>query len=221
MIITEDITVKNYTKTEELINTLSHLAGLILSWYILQSCLLPAVREGSAFSVGCAALYLFGTTGMFRGSALYHGMPVGKGKKILRVADHCLIFFAVAGTATGCAPAVYDTVSPAAAVCMLSVAWIGAFGGFAITVFGFEKYRSLQMALYIATAAVCAACGAKAYSVLPAGAFFAFACGSALLIAGIIIYGLGRKRRYFHSVFHFFVLGGLIVYWLGISVFCF
>jgi hemolysin III len=217
----EDITIKNYTKTEELINTLSHLAGLILSWYIIRSCLCPAVRQGNAFSVICAVLYLFGTTVMFLGSALYHGMPAGKAKKVLRVADHCLIFFAVAGTATGCAPAVYKTVGPAAAVCMLSVAWIGAFGGFAITVFGFEKYRSLQMALYVATAAVCAACGAKAYSVLPAGAFFAFACGSALLIAGIIIYGLGRTRRFLHSVFHFFVLGGLFVYWLGIAEYCY
>ena len=68
---------------------------------------------------------------------------------------------------------------------------------------------------------ILSACGAKAYFVLPIGAFLAFLGGSALLITGIIIYGLGKTRRYFHSVFHFFILGGLIVYWIGISRYCF
>ncbi len=218
---TENIKLVSYTKKEEYINSASHAAGLLLSVLITLYCLIPAVRSGETLSVVCAALYLFGITVMFCASAIYHGLREGNTKKLFRVIDHCMIFFAVAGTATGCVPAVYHTVGTTAAVLMLCAAWIGASFGLLITLTGFEKHKALQMSVYILTAAVCAVCGAKAYFKLPVLAFFAFLGGSALLIAGVIIYGLGRKRRYFHSIFHFFILGGLFVYWLGIAAYCF
>ncbi len=216
-----EVTLVEYSRAEELVNSVSHAAGLILSALIVQFCLVPAVREGNTLSIVCASLYLFGITVMFIGSALYHAARPGKAKKILRVLDHCMIFFAIAGTATGCVPAVYETVGTFAAVLMLIAAWTGAVFGLVITLTGFEKSRGLQMAVYVITALVCAVCGGGAYFKLPVWAFLAFLGGSALLIAGIIIYGLGRTRKWYHSVFHFFILGGLFVYWLGIAEYCF
>lgn len=217
----DEIRIVEYTKQEERINCGSHLLGLVLSGLIVLNCLLPAVRAGDKLRILCAALYLFGTTAMFLTSVIYHAAAPGTRKKILRLLDHCMIFFAVAGTATGCVPAVYDTVRPFAAVLMLCVAWGGAALGLIVTFAGFEKLKAVKMAVYILTALVCAVCGAKAYFVLPIGAFLAFLGGSILLIAGIVIFGLGRSRRNFHSVFHFFILGGLLIYYLGIAAYCF
>ena len=216
-----EIKLVEYSRAEERVNSASHAAGLILSALIVMFCLLPAVREGNTLSIVCASLYLFGITVMFIGSALYHAAKPGKAKKILRVLDHCMIFFAVAGTAAGCVPAVYDTVGTFAAVLMLIAAWTGAVFGLIVTLTGFEKRRGLQLAVYIITALVCAVCGGGAYFRLPIWAFFAFLGGSGLLIAGIIIYGLGRTRKWYHSVFHFFILGGLFIYWFGIAEYCY
>ena len=217
----DSVALVAYTPEEEKINSISHACGLILSGLIVWKCLFPAIQAQNALKILCAALYLFGITVMFIASALYHGIKQEKAKKALRVADHCMIFFAVAGTASGCAPAVKDIVGPLAAYLMLCAAWAGACFGLTITFFGFGRHKALQMFVYIATALVCAICGSKAYFVLPIGAFLSFLGGSLLLIAGIIIYGLGRTRRYFHSVFHFFILGGLFVYWLGIAEYCY
>ncbi len=216
-----EVKLVSYTRKEETLNSASHAAGLVLSVLIALYCMRPAVQEGAPLSIVCAALYLFGITVMFIASAVYHGLREGRAKKAFRVTDHCMIFFAVAGTATGCVPAVYRTVGTTAAVLMLCAAWSGAAFGLVITLLGFEKLKALQMAVYFITAAVCAVCGTKAYFRLPIWAFLAFLGGSALLVVGVIIYGLGRKRRYFHSVFHFFILGGLFVYWLGIAAYCF
>ena len=217
----EEIRVVEYTKREEVLNCVSHALGLILSVLIAVYCVAPAFYAKDLIREVCALFYLFGTTVMFITSVLYHAAKPGKKKQLLRVLDHCMIFFAVAGTSVGCVPAVYDLVSRFAAVLMLSAAMTGAAAGLAVTLLGFEKLKAVKMAIYILTALICAVCGAKAYFILPIGAFLAFLGGSTLLIAGIIIYGLGRKRRYFHSVFHFFVLGGLFIYWLGISEYCF
>ena len=216
-----EVTLVGYSRAEELVNSISHALGLILSALIVRFCFYPAVREGNALRIVCASLYLFGITVMFIGSTLYHAAKPGKTKKILRVLDHCMIFFAVAGTATGCVPAVYTTVGAFASVLMLIAAWTGAVFGLIVTLTGFEKSRGLQMAVYVITALVCAVCGGGAYFKLPIWAFLAFLGGSGLLIVGIIIYGLGRKRKWYHSVFHFFILGGLFVYWLGIAEYCF
>jgi len=217
----DNLKLVDYTKKEEILNSSSHALGLALSCLILFSCVVPSFGNGDKIRIVCSLLYLFGTTVMFAASAVYHGLKPGKAKKVMRLLDHCMIFFAVAGTATGCVPAVYDTVGMFAAVLMISAAWVGAFSGLILTIISFEKTKTAQMVIYILTALICAVCGGKAYTVLPHGAFYAFIAGSSFLILGIILYGLGRRRRYFHSVFHFFILGGLIIYYLGIETYCY
>ena len=52
--------------------------------------------------------------------------------------------------------------------------------------------------------------------------------GTLLLVAGgvaytlgAIIYGIGSKHRYFHSVFHFFVLAGSILHFFALYLYVF
>ena len=216
------ITTVDYTKGEEVCNVLTHFMGLAISFCILQGCLIPALSVGEALPVTTAGLYLLGTTAMFLTSVLYHAAKKETAAKArLRVLDHCMIFFAVAGTTTGCVPAVYDTVGLLPAVLLIVCAWAGALGGLILTLFFFEKSGKARMILYIATAAVCAGCGSGAYFELPAGAFAAFAVGSALLLVGAVFLRLGKKVRYLHTVFHVLILAGLFVYYLGISAYCY
>ena len=225
MLFTEDklkeIPLVPYTRGEEICNTLTHAAGLLLSAAIVVCCVLPACRAGDAMRIICALLYCLGTTLTFVISALYHGVTPGKAKKILRLTDHCAIFFAVAGTATGCVPAVYDTVGLLPSVLMILAGWIGAVAGLILTLRDFEGTRAAQMAIYIVTAFVCAVSGGGAYKHLEKGAFYALLSGSALLLIGAVLCGNGKKKRYVHAVFHLFIDGGLLIYFLGISKYCY
>ena len=36
----------------------------------------------------------------------------------------------------------------------------------------------------------------------------------------MIFYAFGRKKRYFHSVFHLFILGGSVLQFIGILLYC-
>ena len=211
----------NYTRGEEIVNCISHALGLILSGCIVARCVLPSVHAGDKIRIVCSLLYCFGITVMFLGSALYHGTRPSYRKRVLRLLDHCMIFFAVAGTATGCVPAVYDTVGVGAAVLMTCCAWVGAGLGLALTFWNFEKTKGVRIALYIGTAAVCAVCGGKAFTILPHSAFFAFLGGSGALLTGTALYGVGKKVRYFHCVFHVFIVIGLAIFFWGIQLHCF
>ena len=70
-------------------------------------------------------------------------------------------------------------------------------------------------------AAACAASGAKAFTILPRGAFYYFLGGSISLLIGAVLYGVGKKVRYIHAVFHVFILIGLTIYFIGIQTYCF
>ena len=217
----EKMELVDYTETEEVLHTVTHAAGLILSACITAFCLVPSVQSGDTLRIVCASLYLFGTTVMFLTSALYHGTRNPDRKKVLRLLDHCMIFFAVAGTATGCVPPVRELVGLTPAIVLAVCAWFGAVSGLLLTFFAFEKTRALQMGLYIGTAVVCAIAGGKAFSVLPRGAFYSLLLGGAFLLTGAVLYGIGKRKRYFHAVFHVFIDIGLAVFFLAIRKYCF
>ena len=210
-----------YTKGEEILNTLTHAAGLLLCGFIVSRCVIPAFGSGQALRIVCSLLYLLGTAATFIVSALYHGVKPGPAKRTLRLLDHCVIFFAVAGTATGCVPAVYDTVGIVPSVIMIAAAWIGVITGLTLTLKDFEGTRGWQMAAYIGTGAVCAVSGGGAYKHLPRAAFYALLGGSALLLTGAVLCGVGKRVKYIHPVFHLFIDAGLTVYFLGISAYCY
>lgn len=217
----EEIALVPYTKGEELLNTVTHAAGLLLSGAIVWFCVRPAFAAADAVRIVCSLLYLFGTTAMFVTSALYHGAKPGDAKRRLRLLDHCMIFFAVAGTATGCVPAVMDTVGLAPSLVLICAGWGGALIGLFLTLRDFEGTRGVQLALYIVTGLACAVAGGGAYRHLDKGAFRALFLGSALLLLGTALYGVGKKKPYFHAVFHVFIDAGLLVYFLGISRYCY
>ena len=158
---------------------------------------------------------------MFLTSVLYHAATNPERKKLLRLLDHCMIFFAVAGTATGCVPTVSETAGKTAAILMAAFAWAGALSGLLLTFFSFKKTRGLQMGLYIGTSLACAIAGGKAFKILPKDAFYYLLSGGAFLLTGAALYGIGKKKRYVHAVFHVFIDIGLTVFFLGIKKHCF
>ena len=217
----KQISLVDYTEREELLHTLTHAAGLILSVLIVVFCLVPSVQAKDTLRIVCASLYLFGTTIMFLTSALYHGTKPSERKQLLRLLDHCMIFFAVAGTATGCVPPVKELVGTAPAVALAVCAWFGAISGLILTFFSFEKTKSLQMALYIGTGIGCAIAGWKAFAVLPRGALWCLLSGGFCLLTGAVLYGVGKRKRYFHAEFHVYNDIGLTIFFIGIQKYCF
>ena len=215
------VSLVSYTKEEELLNVVTHAAGLVLCALIVACCVRPAFAADDVMRIVCSLLYLFGTAATFVVSALYHGVKPGPAKRFLRLLDHCAVFFAVAGTATGCVPAVYDTVGIVPSVVMIAAAWGGAAAGLAMTLWDFERSRAARMAAYIVTGFVCAVSGGGAYKHLPRSAFYALLGGSALLLTGAVLCGVGKKVKYIHPVFHVFIDAGLTVYFLGISAYCY
>ncbi len=194
-----------YTKGEEIFNAVSHIVGGAFGltvWLVLALRAQGAVEQLSvaAFSVGIIVLYTM--------SALYHFLPMGKGKRVFRIFDHCTIFLLIAGSYTPyCLIPLYGT---GVGLGVLIAQWVLAAAGITMNAIRMNNkvVKGISMALYVVM-------GWMALVFLPAllprvsaACFWLLLAGGIAYTAGIAFFAFGKKVRYFHSVWHLFVLLG-------------
>ena len=61
----------------------------------------------------------------------------------------------------------------------------------------------------------------KLYELLSPAGFWLLLSGGICYTVGAVLYGIGSKKKYFHSVFHFFVIGGSVLHFLSIFLYVF
>jgi hemolysin III len=91
------------TFTEELLNTIIHGTGLILSIPAAVLLVLLARRHGTLWHTYACGLYASSLVMMYTFSTLYHYSGIGDiyiSTPTLRDLDHCAVFFLIAGTYT-------------------------------------------------------------------------------------------------------------------------
>src|SRR5712692_4726002 len=85
---------------EELANSLTHGAGLILSIAGFMVLLVLAAVRGSAWRIVSCAVYGSTLICLYTASTLYHGIRSRRLKRVLKICDHSAIYLLIAGTYT-------------------------------------------------------------------------------------------------------------------------
>jgi len=91
-----------YTKTEDLINALSHGVGVIFGIVALILMVQLALEQSQLQSLKLFSAIIYGTSIilLFLTSTLYHSFNKPELKKVLKILDHCAIYLLIAGTNT-------------------------------------------------------------------------------------------------------------------------
>lgn len=205
----------SYTKTEEFLNSFSHALGAAFGVFVLASCVGASVN---ACSMAGSIVYGISIILLYAMSSVYHGLNPSNllAKQILRIADHCTIFVLIAGTYTPVILNAIYPVSPVKALIILGCIWAAAITGMVFTAVDLHKYSRFSMVCYIAL-------GWFAVFLIPSIITSAGTSGLALLVGGgvsytigAVLYGIGKRKRYMHFVFHLFVILGTVMHYLCI-----
>ena len=207
-----------YSMGEEIMNMVTHIVGGVFALVIWLLCLWKAIPRGglpmtTAIVYGCTmvALYVM--------SSVYHGLRPGTAKKVMQILDHCTIYALIAGTYT---PIVLCAIAPKYPVAgwgLFFAEWILALAAGTLTAIDLKKYRIFSMVCYIGMGWGIIFFLPQAMEVLsPAGFWILFAGGIAYTI-GAVLFGLGRRLKWMHSVFHIFVVLGSILQFLTIILY--
>lgn len=212
----EDRKLPSYTKGEEIFNMVSHIVGGALAIAALVLCVVFAVLCSDVWGVVGAAIYGGTMVLLYTMSSIYHGLKPEMPKKVFQVIDHCTIYFLIAGTYTPVTLAALRPLYPVQAFVILGIVWACCFVAATLTAIDLKKYQILSMICYIAMGWCIVFFIGPTVRVLGMGGTVFLLTGGIAYTVGAILYGIGKKKKYLHSVFHLFVLAGSILHFFMI-----
>ena len=194
---------------EEIGNAVTHGAGAA---FAVVAIVLMMIKQNSAAEFVGALIYSVGLFVLFCISSLYHAFPYGsRVKRLFRRFDYSSIYLLIGATF---APILLAYIGGVKGLIFFIIQWILIAAGITfIGVFGPGKLKFIHFPLYIIL-------GWSGLILLPEMLaenlpFFIY------IITGGIVYSLGIipfaiKAKISHFVWHFFVLGGAVLQWIGI-----
>lgn len=204
--------VKNPPKRpllQEIGNSVTH--GIGAAFAIVSLVLMLALAENSA-EVASAIIYSVGMLVMFSVSCLYHAFKYGSAvKRLFRRFDYSSIYVMIGATF---APVLLSHIGGTFGTVFFIVQWsVIAVGITLVGVFGPSRLRFIHIPLYVIL-------GWSALMLMPYMIDGAFSMAMWIL-AGGVVYSIGIipyavKYKSSHFIWHFFVLAGALVQWIGI-----
>ncbi len=205
-----------YSRGEELANVISHAVGAALGLAALIWCLALA---NTATETAAAAVYGLSMLLLYAVSSIYHGLKPPTAKKVFQVLDHCAIYVYIAGTYTIVLLCSLRPEYPVVAWTLFGVEWAAAAAAVTLNAVDLKRYEKFSLACYIIMGWSVALAIVPVFRALGPGGSLLLLAGGVSYTAGSVLYVVGKKRKYAHSVFHFFVLLGSLLQLLCVAVY--
>jgi hemolysin III len=204
------------TPGEEIANSVSHGAGLLVSVAALPLLVIAGARRHDPWQIVAGAIYASTLILLYGASTFYHAVPArSNAKQVLRVVDHAAIYLLIAGTYT---PFALGALRGPWGWTLLATIWTLAAAGIALKAGVGFRYPRLSTAVYLLMGwLVVVAIHPLAVRVGPAGLAWLFAGGLSYTL-GVLFYTRPRMR-YAHLVWHLFVLGGSACHLVAVAMY--
>ena len=204
-----------YTKKEEIWNAASHGGGILLGVVFGIIFLVWCFQGDNNWARIGVILYLFGMLGSYVASTLYHSMKHhSKWKERLRKWDHAAIYWHIAGS-----------YSPLTLVALREqgywgwslfiFVWTCAVAGTIVSFIHLKEHSNLETICFVGMGLSELVAFKPLMDSVSAAAVVWLIAEGVSYITGAVFYSF-NKKKYMHSVFHFFVLAGSICHIIAV-----
>lgn len=214
-----DRQLPNYSTGEEIMNTVTHIVGGAMGVTALTMCVMLAAQNRNIYGVIGSSIYGFCMIALYSVSSVYHGLRPGMGKKVMQVIDHCTIYFLICGTYTVIALSAIRPIYPKLGWLLLGFEWIMAIIATVLTAIDLKQYRVFSMICYIGMGWAIIPFAKVVMQVLTKPGFYLLLAGGIAYTIGAVLYGIGSKKKWMHSVFHIFVDIGSLLQFLCVAMY--
>ena len=214
-----DRQLPNYSTGEEIMNTVTHIVGGVMGVAALTMCVMLAAQNRNIYGVIGSSIYGFCMIALYSVSSVYHGLRPGMGKKVMQVIDHCTIYFLICGTYTVIALSAIRPIYPKLGWLLLGFEWIMAIIATVLTAIDLKQYRVFSMICYIGMGWAIIPFAKVVMQVLTKPGFYLLLAGGIAYTIGAVLYGIGSKKKWMHSVFHIFVDIGSLLQFLCVAMY--
>ena len=216
MSLKEKIDVPKYSLGEEIMSAIVHGIGALLAIVALILCTVISAQHGNVVAVISSIIY--GTTQiiLYTMSTLYHSLAINNAKRVFRIIDHCSIFLLIAGTYT---PFTLVALEKPLGYYIFAIVWGIAILGIVLNSIDLKKYKKISLIGYVVLGWIIIFAYNPLKEAVNWSGILLLIAGGIVYTLGAIIYALGKKIKYFHSIFHIFVLTASILHFLSIVLY--
>ena len=217
-----DRKLPDYTRGEEIFNMVTHIVGGGLGIVILVLCVVFSAIHGDPWAVVGSAIYGTSMITLYTMSSIYHGLHPEKAatsKKVMQILDHCTIYFLIAGTYSAVVLSAIRPLYPALGWGLFIFEWTLAIFAATLTAIDLDRYEVFSMICYIGMGWAVIPFWRQTFIAMSKPGFLLLLSGGIAYTIGAVLYGIGSKVRWMHSVFHIFVVLGSLLQFLAIYLY--
>ena len=204
------------TKSEEVLNILTHGIGIGLAIAGLTLLVVYAALAGNAWAIVSCAIFGLTMFTLYFGSTMCHATIGKKGECFFEVWDSVAIYALIAGTYT---PFMLVNLRGPIGWTVFGILW-------AIVIFGaFMKIRNPKqqpkwmVLLYLVMGWILLFILPAMIKYIPARGMWFILAGGLSYSVGVIFY-LWRKLKFSHAIWHLFVIGGSVCFFFAVLFGC-
>ncbi len=189
---------------EEIANSLSHGFGLLAAVAAFPILVLVSSRHAGAAAIVGASVFASTMVLLYLASTVFHALPAGPAKRAFQILDHAAIYLLIAGTYT---PFTLGVLRGAWGWTLFGLVWGLALVGTVLKCLGGIRHTRLSTGIYLAMGWLIVIAADTAWQLVPKWGLFWLLAGGLAYTAGAAFF-MAERVRYFHFVWHLFVLAG-------------
>ena len=210
-----DTTKKSYSLGEEIFNSTTHLLGSGISIAALVIMIVISVGAGSPIKLGSSIVFGISLLLLYMMSTLYHAITNPRAKSFFKVLDHCAISILIAGTYT---PFALVAIGGTFGWIIFGIIWASALVGIVFNAIDVKRYKLFSTILYVLMGWAIVFTIQPLIESIPLGGIILLAVGGLFYTLGLVFY-LIKSKKYFHSIWHIFVLLGSVCHILAVILY--
>jgi len=203
---------RQYQKTEEILNVITHGLGFLLSIVALVILVIFASLNGDVWHIVSFSIYGSSLVILYLASTLFHATRKQKLRNKLNIFDHASIYVLIAGTYT---PFLLVTLRGSWGWSLLGIIWALAIGGIVFKLFFTGKYDIISALIYIAMGWLIIIAIKPMNEQLSSDGLLWLLGGGISYSIGAVFYLL-NKIPYNHAIFHIWVLLGSFAHFVAV-----
>lgn len=197
---------------EEIANSVSHGVGLLAALAAFPVLVTVAYQRGD--TTGIAGVSVFATTMvlLYLASTLFHVLPPSRAKRVFQILDHSAIYLLIAGTYT---PFTLGVLRGTWGWILFGLVWSLAVAGTVLKALGGVRYTTVSTWVYLAMGWLILIAADTAWTLVPKWGLFWLLAGGIAYTAGAMFF-MAERIRYFHFVWHLFVVAGTACHFIAV-----
>lgn len=197
---------------EEVANSVSHGLGLSAAVAAFPVLVIAAQQRGDTSGIVGASVFATAMVLLYLASTLFHALPSCRAKRVFQILDHSAIYLLIAGTYT---PFTLGVLRGEWGWTLFGLVWGMAVAGTVLKALGGVRYTTVSTWTYLAMGWLVVIAAKTVWTLVPGWGLFWLIAGGVAYTAGAVFF-MAERIRYFHFVWHLFVVAGTACHFIAV-----